>query len=61
MKDICEGCALGKHHRESFPKNNIGRAKAPLELAHTDENGLMKTISHAEANTLLSLWMISQE
>ena len=47
MKEVCEGCALGKHHRESFPKENAWRAKVPLELVHTDVCGSMTTPTHA--------------
>ena len=46
VKEVCEGCALGKHHRESFPKK-AWRAKAPLELVHTDVCGPMTTPTHA--------------
>lgn len=34
--EICEGCALGKHHRELFFKKKAWRVKALLELIHTD-------------------------
>ncbi|KAK2990141.1 hypothetical protein RJ640_007543 [Escallonia rubra] len=36
---LCEGCLVGKQHRHSFPKESISRAKAPLELIHTDVCG----------------------
>ncbi|KAM2686587.1 hypothetical protein EV2_009459 [Malus domestica] len=42
-EEICEGCALGKHHRDSFPHGKAWRAKVPLELIHTDVCGPMKT------------------
>ena len=29
-KQICEGCAKGKHAMESFPKGNAWRAQYPL-------------------------------
>ena len=32
LKEVCEGCALGKHNRGPFPKDQAWRAKAPLEL-----------------------------
>ena len=32
----CEGCLLGKQHRNSFPVGTSKRAKQPLELVHTD-------------------------
>ena len=48
VKEVCEGCALGKHHRESFSKENAWRAKAPLELVHTDVCGPMTTPTHAD-------------
>ena len=37
----CEGCVLGKHHRQSFPKGVAWRAKKVLELVHTDVCGPM--------------------
>ena len=33
---VCEGCAMGKQHRESFSKYSSWRARAALELIHTD-------------------------
>ena len=32
----CEGCALGKMHREEFPTNTNKRKRNYLELVHTD-------------------------
>ncbi|RVW33419.1 Retrovirus-related Pol polyprotein from transposon TNT 1-94 [Vitis vinifera] len=40
-----DGCALGKHHRQSFPKGVAWRAKKVLELVHTDICGPMSTPS----------------
>ncbi|KAK2976697.1 hypothetical protein RJ640_013953 [Escallonia rubra] len=34
-----EGCLVGKQHRHSFPKKPISRAKASLELIHTNVCG----------------------
>ena len=45
---ICEGCVLGKHHRQPFPKEGSRRAKEVLELVHTDVCGPMSTLSHAQ-------------
>eukprot|EP00253_Pinus_taeda_P025753 PITA_25753 len=46
---LCEGCILGKQHKESFPSGKSIRAKAPLEIVHSDEflrfcreNGIQK-------------------
>eukprot|EP00253_Pinus_taeda_P023123 PITA_23123 len=33
---LCEGCILGKQHRESFPSGESIRAKAPLDIVHSD-------------------------
>ena len=33
---VCQGCALGKQHRDSFPHGWATRALAPLELIHSD-------------------------
>lgn len=46
--EVCEGCALGKHHRKPFPKGVAWRAKEVLELVHTDVCGPMTTPSHGE-------------
>ncbi|CAL2271954.1 unnamed protein product [Prunus armeniaca] len=42
---VCEGCILGKQHRDSFPSESTWRAKFPLELVHIDICGPMKTES----------------
>ncbi|KAI5343667.1 hypothetical protein L3X38_011543 [Prunus dulcis] len=42
---VCEGCMLGKQHRDSFPLESTWRASSPLELVHTDICGPMKTES----------------
>ncbi|KAK2979863.1 hypothetical protein RJ640_002776 [Escallonia rubra] len=36
---LCKACLVEKQHRHSFPKESISRAKAPLELIHTDVCG----------------------
>ena len=36
LDQLCEGCLLGKHARNSFPKEESIRAKKPLELIHVD-------------------------
>ena len=37
----CEGCALGKQHRQPFPKKSEHKSCRPLELIHTDVCGPM--------------------
>ena len=44
--DICETCALGKIHRDSFLKEKSWRASVPLKLVHSNICGPMKTPSH---------------
>ncbi|KAB2610770.1 hypothetical protein D8674_018802 [Pyrus ussuriensis x Pyrus communis] len=39
---VCEGCAMGKAHREVFDKEKAWRATIPLELIHTDVCGPMQ-------------------
>ena len=48
-KGVCEGCVLGKHHREMFEKGKAQRAKEPLQLIHSDLCGPLEThsLSHA--------------
>lgn len=45
--NLCEGCILGKQHRESFPSRKSIRAKSPLEIVHSDLCGPMQTPSLA--------------
>ncbi|KAM2946602.1 hypothetical protein COP2_029388 [Malus domestica] len=40
---VCQGCAFGKNHRVSFPRESIWRARMPLELIHSDVCGPMQT------------------
>ncbi|CAN6570977.1 unnamed protein product [Malus baccata var. baccata] len=44
-QSVCEGCMLGKQHRDSFPSQSTWRAKDPLELIHTDLCGPMQVVS----------------
>ena len=46
---VCEGCVLGKHHREMFDKGKSWRDKEPLQLIHSDICGPLETpsLSHA--------------
>ena len=39
---VCEPCALGKMHRESFPKQSNTKSTKVLELIHTDLCGPME-------------------
>eukprot|EP00253_Pinus_taeda_P003561 PITA_03561 len=42
---LCEGCILGKQHKERFPAGKSIRAKAPLEIVHSDVCGPMQVPS----------------
>lgn len=42
---ICEGCAFGKHCRDSFPSITNWRASPPLVLVHSDICGPMQTLT----------------
>ena len=44
---LCEGCILGKQHKESFPAGKSIREKAPLEIVHSDVCGPMQIPSFA--------------
>ena len=35
-KEVCDGCARGKHAREKFPRGKAWRAHYPLQLVHYD-------------------------
>jgi len=45
QETVCEGCTLGKHHRNSFPVGRSWRASHPLELVHSDLCDPMHTTS----------------
>ncbi|GJV74108.1 retrovirus-related pol polyprotein from transposon TNT 1-94 [Tanacetum coccineum] len=49
----CEGCALGKQARKSFPVAQAKRAEEKLELVHADICGPMKTDSYAGSKYFL--------
>eukprot|EP00253_Pinus_taeda_P009530 PITA_09530 len=51
---LCEGCILGKQHRESFPSGKSIRAKAPLEIIHSDLCGPMQAASLAGSQYFLT-------
>ena len=34
--NLCEGCILGKEHRETFPVGKSIRAEEPLDIIHSD-------------------------
>ena len=51
---LCEGCILGKQNRESFPSGKSIRAKAPLEILHSDLCGPMKIPSLASSHYMLT-------
>ena len=42
---LCEGCILGKHHRESSLVGKSYRSRAPLEIVHSYLCGYMQTPS----------------
>ena len=42
---VCEGCVLGKHHREMFEKGKAWCAKEPLQLIHSDICGPLEVPS----------------
>ena len=42
---LFEGCILSKQHRESFHVGKSYRARAPLEIVHSDLCGYMHTPS----------------
>ena len=52
---FCEGCILGKQHRNSFPKDEAVRAKNPRELFYADLCGKMSQSSIGGANYFLLL------
>ena len=53
-ESICEGCILGKQHRETFPAGKSMRAKAPLEIVHSVLCGPMQTLSTSGSHYVLT-------
>eukprot|EP00253_Pinus_taeda_P026417 PITA_26417 len=51
---LCEGCILGKQHKESFPSGKRIREKAPLEIVHSDVCGPMQNPSLAGSQYFLT-------
>ena len=51
---LCEGCILGKQHRESFPSGKSIREKSPLEIVHSDLCGSMQNPSLASSHYILT-------
>lgn len=52
--NFCEGCILGKQHKEGFPSGKSIREKAPLEIVHSDLCGPMQTPSLAGSQYFLT-------
>ncbi|KAK4387769.1 Retrovirus-related Pol polyprotein from transposon TNT 1-94 [Sesamum angolense] len=48
VEGACEACLQGKQHKKPFPSGTSWRAKAILELIHTDVCGPMRTPSHEQ-------------
>ncbi|KAK4398323.1 Retrovirus-related Pol polyprotein from transposon TNT 1-94 [Sesamum angolense] len=48
IEGACEACLQGKQHKKPFPLRTSWRAKAVLELIHTDVCGPMRTPSHEQ-------------
>ena len=53
LNDPCEGCLLGKMSKLPFPKKSNHRAKALLEIVHTDLCGPMEIPSHGGSRYVL--------
>ena len=53
-KEVCEGCAKGKHARERFPKGSAWRAHHPLQLVHSGICGPMQTKSLGKSSYFIT-------
>lgn len=42
VEEVCDGCALGKHHRHPFPQVANYRAEKELDLVHADLCGQIR-------------------
>ncbi|KAI5336087.1 hypothetical protein L3X38_026221 [Prunus dulcis] len=54
VKEVCEGCVLGKQCRETFPRAATTRASTPLELIHSDICGPMQIVTKASNRYFLT-------
>ena len=54
LDSICEGCILGKQHRETFPARKSVRTKTPLETIHSYLCGPMQTPSIGGSHYVLT-------
>ena len=50
---LCEGCLLGKQHRDPFPKQSQWRASRRLQLSHADICGPITPISLSNRRYLI--------
>ena len=50
----CEGCVLGKLHRNLFPKKSNNRATRPSEIIHSDVCGPMQVESKGGSRYLVT-------
>eukprot|EP00249_Psilotum_nudum_P006059 c19429_g2_i1 orf=254-703(+) len=55
ISEVCEACMMGKQHRQPFPHEGGTRAKAPLELVHSDLCGKMQTMALGGSFYFMSL------
>ena len=53
-KGVCEGCVLGKYHKEMFDKVKAWHAKKPLQLIHSDICGPLENPLFFHANYFLT-------
>ncbi|KAH9291033.1 hypothetical protein KI387_044162 [Taxus chinensis] len=51
---VCEGCALGKHPQEKFPKGHAWRASSPLELVDSDLTSPFPVPSMSQAKYVIT-------
>lgn len=53
VEKFCDGCALGKQHRQPFPKVANYRAESTLDLVHTDLCGQIRPSTPSGKNYFL--------
>ena len=52
--DVCEGCIMGKQHRDCFPKQSQWRAEERLQLVHSDICGPISPESNSGKRYLIT-------
>ena len=54
IQRVCEGCLVGRQHRDPFPKKSVWRASKRLQLVHADICGPINPTSNSNKRYLIT-------